>query len=312
MWEEKLAKAFEKGEISDADQGSLYKNTEEEMCFADMQCQTLSMILRTRLLLGRLFRKQGLLISGFYALRQGLKNFLSLAEGQTADIEKGNEDKDKGSFELPEIYGGNGVVGGNAAADKGAKGKAAPAKAPAKAAGKGKGGGAEEEKSDEQLAAEKEQERVRNEQRASALKELVQAQNRRKHPSIFLWLKTKIEIITILLWQNRTEDVSDSIAVARMETLSINDKLFVRKLDEIDFMVSVKQGQIDAAMFKADQIRAHAKEFSQSDLSYAEFLGNLSELLFKMRQSDEACKVIKEGRLIAWYRLRDQGIEIDQ
>ena len=281
------------------------------MCFADVQCQTLSMILRTRLLLGRLFRKQGLLINGFYALRQGLKNFLSLAEGQTADIEKGDEDKDKGSFELPEIYGGAGVGGLNATADKGAKGKAPPAKAPAKAPAKGKGG-AEEEKSEEQLATEKEKERIKNEARVSAMRELVQAQNRRKHPSIFLWLKTKIEIITILLWQNRTEDVSDSVAVARMESLSINDKLYARKLDEIDFMVSVKEGKIDAALFKADQIRAHSKEFSQNDLSYAEFLGNLSELLYKLRQSDEACKVIKEGRLIAWYRLRDQGIEIDQ
>ena len=96
-----------------------------------------------------------------------------------------------------------------------------------------------------------------------------------------------------------------------MESLSLNDKLYARKLDEIDFMVSVKEGKIDAALFKADQIRAHAKEFSQNDLSYAEFLGNLSELLYKLRESDEACKVIKEGRLIAWYRLRDQGIEID-
>lgn len=68
-WEEKLGKAFAKGEISEEDQETLYENTEEEMCFADVQCQILSMMLRTRLLLGRLFRKQGLFINGFYALR---------------------------------------------------------------------------------------------------------------------------------------------------------------------------------------------------------------------------------------------------
>ena len=30
-----------------------------------------------------------------------------------------------------------------------------------------------------------------------------------------------------------------------------------------------------------------------------------------MNMRDEACNSIKEGRKIAWYRLRDQGIEID-
>ena len=31
-----------------------------------------------------------------------------------------------------------------------------------------------------------------------------------------------------------------------------------------------------------------------------------------MNKCDEACEIIKEGRKIAWYRLRDQGIEIDK
>ena len=48
------------------------------------------------------------------------------------------------------------------------------------------------------------------------------------------------------------------------------------------------------------------------DQSYTEFLGNLSELMYNIDKSEEAAEVIKEGRLIAWYRLRDQGIEIDQ
>jgi len=30
-----------------------------------------------------------------------------------------------------------------------------------------------------------------------------------------------------------------------------------------------------------------------------------------MGKSDEACEAVKEGRKIAWYRLRDQGIEIE-
>ena len=47
-------------------------------------------------------------------------------------------------------------------------------------------------------------------------------------------------------------------------------------------------------------------------MSFAEFLGNLSELLYNMGKKDEACEIVKEGRKIAWYRLRDQGIEIDQ
>ncbi len=47
-------------------------------------------------------------------------------------------------------------------------------------------------------------------------------------------------------------------------------------------------------------------------MSYAEFLGMLSELIYNIDKSEKACEIIKEGRLMAWYRLRDQGIEIDQ
>ena len=59
-----------------------------------------------------------------------------------------------------------------------------------------------------------------------------------------LWLKTKIEIISILLNQSRIEDVTDSISVTKLECMAIKDQLFIRKLDEIDFMVLVKGGQL--------------------------------------------------------------------
>jgi len=58
-------------------------------------------MLRTRNQLGRVFRKQGLLINSYYVLKQGLLNFKLIAEGWSNDVETGQEPKDKGSFELP-------------------------------------------------------------------------------------------------------------------------------------------------------------------------------------------------------------------
>jgi hypothetical protein len=33
--------------------------------------------------------------------------------------------------------------------------------------------------------------------------------------------------------------------------------------------------------------------------------------MYNIDKSEEAGDVVKEGRLIVWYRLRDQGVEID-
>jgi hypothetical protein len=33
--------------------------------------------------------------------------------------------------------------------------------------------------------------------------------------------------------------------------------------------------------------------------------------MYNIDKRDEACDIVKEGRLLAWYKLRDQGIEID-
>ena len=100
--------------------------------------------------------------------------------------------------------------------------------------------------------------------------------------------------------------------MTKLESQSIRDQLYIRQLEEIDFMVLVKGGKITEAMQKANTINTHARKFHQSDTSYAEFLGNLSELLYNLGKAEEACEAVKEGRKIAWYRLRDQGIEIDQ
>lgn len=52
-------------------------------------------------------------------------------------------------------------------------------------------------------------------------------------------------------------------------------------------------------------MRLHAQKYFQNDLSYADFLGNLAELMYDIDKRDEAIEVVKEGRLIAWYKLRD-------
>lgn len=59
-------------------------------------------------------------------------NFKLIAEGWTNDTETGQEPKDKGSFALPEMYGGS-QPNAPAAAAKGGKEKAPPK-------GKDKGG----------------------------------------------------------------------------------------------------------------------------------------------------------------------------
>ena len=55
------------------------------------------------------------------------------------------------------------------------------------------------------------------------------------------------------------------------------------------------------------EVNFYLSEYRQRvlDYKYAEFLGNLSELMYNIDKREEAVDVIKEGRLIAWYKLRD-------
>lgn len=129
--ESQLEKFFTDKEIQKQDQTVYFMNTEEEMCEADSKSQLMSLMLRSRSLLARLFRKQGLLLNAYYSLKQALLNFKSIAEGYSNDVENGNEPKDKGSFELPAEYGGSAQ---SAAPAKGGK-PAAPAKGKAPAKG---------------------------------------------------------------------------------------------------------------------------------------------------------------------------------
>lgn len=55
-----------------------------------------------------------------------------------------------------------------------------------------------------------------------------------------------------------------------------------------------------------------AKKYYHNDANYINFLGNLSELFYYLDdKKDEAINVVKEGRMLAWYKLRDIGIEIE-
>ena len=56
---------------------------------------------------------------------------------------------------------------------------------------------------------------------------------------MLLWLKTKIEIISILFTQKRFEDCADTISVTKLEAMGIQDTYFLRRLNEIDFMILV-------------------------------------------------------------------------
>jgi hypothetical protein len=52
--EKQLVKVFETGNISKKDQDVYFSNTEEEMCYADMNSQLMSHLLRVRASIGRL------------------------------------------------------------------------------------------------------------------------------------------------------------------------------------------------------------------------------------------------------------------
>ena len=241
-----LTQIFEKLQISKDEVKGLYANTEENICYADKQTQTLSQMLRCRLNIGRVSRKHGFVINSFYVLRESLINIKKFAEGLFSGIEKGEESEQKGSFRLPEMYGGGASAFSSQSSAPVGKGKQAP---PPKAAAPVKAGGKPIVDPSEELSAAAEQERRKQEQIAAEKARIeVESQPRRQHPHMLLWLMTKVEIVSILLQQNRIEDVTDAISVTKLECMAIKDQLFLRKLEEIDFMVLVKGGKVAEAL----------------------------------------------------------------
>lgn len=166
------------------------------MCHADRLSQTLSMMLRARNLLGDLYKRRGMNLESFYVLRQGLQNFKLYAEGCIKGIENGQEAKDKGSFSLPEMFGG---INLNAATQiKGAQAKA-PAKAPEKApAGKGPAAKGKEVVDEDLNAREEEERRSKLKVERERLLIKTQMMAKRRHPHILLFLRIKMELIRIL------------------------------------------------------------------------------------------------------------------
>lgn len=122
---------------------------------------------------------------------------------------------------------------------------------------------------------------------------------------MLLWLKTKIELITILLTQNRIEDVVDSLQIAKMECLTIKDLIFTRQLNQIEFMVLVQNGEIKQALNKGYEIRNVGQKYNHVDREYSEFLGLFSELLYNIDKREEAVEIAREGRMNFWFKCRN-------
>ena len=74
----------------------------------------------------------------------------------------------------------------------------------------------------------------------------------------------------------------------------------------------MQSGDLQEALLIAGEIRTHAKKHHQTDSSFCDFLGNLSELLYNKMKSAEACQVVEEARKLTWSRLREYGVEVDQ
>lgn len=126
-----------------------------------------------------------------------------------------------------------------------------------------------------------------------------------------LWLKIKLEIVSILYHQRRFEDCSDAIAITKLEAHSINDLIFTRQLMEIEFMMDVYRGELESALRIAEKIKKHASAYYQNDVSFAIFLGNLSEFMYNKDKRYECADAAKEGRTIMWLKLKDYGIDLD-
>ena len=82
---------------------------------------------------------------------------------------------------------------------------------------------------------------------AGSLRAAVEAQEKRTHPHMGLWLSTKVAIIGVLLSQKRYEDCADAIAITRLEAQTVKDQLYVRKLKEIEFLMHVQSGDLKEA-----------------------------------------------------------------
>lgn len=228
-------------------------------------------------------------------MRQGLINFKALAEGQYREVEKGSEADSKGTFKLPE------ALSGGAAPPKGGK---AP---PPKDAKGGKGAPA-----DDAAAKQLEEERaLQAAAEAEGLRVATEAKERRAHPHMGLWLSAKIAIIGALLSEKRYEDCADAIAITRLESQSVKDQLYARKLKEMEFYMFVQSGDLREAGIMAKDIRKHGARYHQSDDSFCEFLGNLSELLYNQNKNVEACAVVQEARTLLWNRLTAYGVVAD-
>ena len=134
---------------------------------------------------------------------------------------------------------------------------------------------------------------------------------KRNHPHMWLWLGFKVDIIQTLLAQKRYEDCQDAIAITKLEANCVNDILFNRRLLEFEFLIAIEQGDLREAHLKADDIRAHAVKYHQSDRHYCNFMGNLSELVYNESKSADAIAIIEIARAYSRNRITEYGSETD-
>lgn len=80
---------------------------------------------------------------------------------------------------------------------------------------------------------------------------------------------------------------------------------------EVEFMMEVYRGEIESALKSAEKIKKHASAYHHNDISYATFLGNLSEFIYNKDKHYDCVDNAKEGRAIVWLRLRDYGLDLD-
>ena len=286
---------------------------ENDINYLDIKNDLLDMMILCRLLLKSIYLSQGLNTDAYYVITTSLLNFKQYCINLVSNVETGNDNKSKVGV-IPEgiIAGlGSAASGASAAAKKGTvkeekKGKKEEKKKPEQKKKPGEGGQEESEKLEEQEAQKKREQEIKD-------KELQNEQSGiREHITGYLWMKLKSELLYVLYYQGRYIDAEGLIVNIMSESEKLHDNFFCRIAKQINCYIHAKKGKYDECCKMYKEIIDSAKSEQQSDVQLALFMGNIAELMFRHKYDpSEVIEILKEGRVIMWQQLKNEGLEIE-
>ena len=130
----------------------------------------------------------------------------------------------------------------------------------------------------------------------------------------FYWMKMKAELVGLLVEQKRFPEAKSQIKCAQEEAKSLQDVYFVRLLLEADLWMDLMEGRHEGLLGKVRAIKEYAKKHHHNGWRLASFYGNAGELLLTLQGKgcvEEALTLLKEARIMMWYKMRDYGVELE-